>query len=102
MHEGSRGESAVPALERVAREFDITPACDATTWAIAADRVEELGDPQTAAMMRENPCYIHYNSIVSGPGDGSGSGSGDGSGDGSEYGSGSGDGSGYGYGYGYG
>jgi hypothetical protein len=98
------------ALERVAREFDLTPASDAAAWQVAADRVEELGDELTAALMRGNPCDLRDAANVSGSGsgygdgygDGYGSGYGDGDGSGYGYGSGSGYGDGYGSGYGCG
>jgi hypothetical protein len=84
----------VSVLATVSREFDLTPAKDATVWGIAADRAEELGEERLANLMRQNPAAIHDKAVKNGHGYGSGYGYG--------YGDGSGDGDGYGSGYGYG
>ena len=86
----------------VIAEFGLSSASDPVAWMVAADRVEESGNPVAAAAFRAGLWVTGPISNGAGNGDGNGDGYGDGDGYGNGNGDGSGDGAGHGNGDGYG
>ena len=94
---GRSGPKTIPQRRlRVIAEFHLTPTTDLLSWAVAADRLEELdGCPVTAECWREG-----YLELIDAADAADGDSHGYAIGDGGGYGSGSGNGSGFGNGSG--